>query len=96
MIRHICMFTIKEENKKESIAEFIRRAESLKALPQLKGYSVVTNAPGTPESNYDVALIFDFDNAQDLDIYQKSDLHVEFGKFVATIKKDRACIDHEF
>ena len=96
MIRHICMFTIQEENKAQNIAEFVRRAESMKALPQLRGYNVVTNAPGTPDSNYDVCLIFDFDSIEDLDIYQKSDLHVEFGKFVATIKKDRACIDHEF
>lgn len=29
MIRHICMFTLKEENKEEHIAEFMKRAESL-------------------------------------------------------------------
>ena len=71
MIRHVCMFTLKEENKENNIAEY------------------------TPDSNYDVALIFDFDSAQTLDAYQKSPQHVEFGEFVYTVRVNRACIDYE-
>ena len=32
MIRHVCMFTLKEENKENNIAEFMKRAEKLKEL----------------------------------------------------------------
>ena len=96
MIRHICMFTLKEENKEEIIKEFFERAEKLRELDMVKGFHVVRNAQGTPESNYDVALIFDFDTVETLDEYQTCSEHVEFGKFVSAVRVDRACIDYEF
>ncbi|MCI8356799.1 MAG: Dabb family protein [Lachnospiraceae bacterium] len=95
MIRHVCMFTLKEENKENNIAEFMKRAEKLKELETIKSFNVVRNAENTPDSNYDVALIFDFDSAQTLDAYQKSPQHVEFGEFVYTVRVNRACIDYE-
>lgn len=95
MIRHICMFTLKEESKEQNIIEFCERAEKLKALEVIKGFNVVRNVEKTPTSNYDVALIFDFDTVKDLDVYQKSQLHLEFGEFVASVRVNRACIDFE-
>ncbi|MBQ6805913.1 MAG: Dabb family protein [Lachnospiraceae bacterium] len=95
MIRHICMFTLKEDNKERSIVEFFERAEKLKELDIIKKFSIVRNAEKTPASNYDVALIFDFDTVETLDEYQKSQQHVEFGKFVSSVRVDRACIDYE-
>lgn len=96
MVRHICMFTLKEENKERNITEFLERAEKLRELDMIKKFSVVRNAEKTPASNYDVALIFDFDSTETLDAYQKSPLHIEFGEFVYTVRVDRACIDYEF
>ena len=61
----------------------------------IKQFNVVRNAEKTPDSNYDVALIFDFDTAETFDEYQKSQLHKEFGEFVYSIRVDRACIDYE-
>lgn len=95
MIRHICMFTLKEENKENSIKEFFERAEGLRELEMIKGFQVVQNDKRTPATNYDVALIFDFDTVEDLEAYQKAPQHVEFGKFVGTVRVDRACIDYE-
>ena len=95
MIRHICMFTLKEENKENNIAEFLKRAETLKQLEMIKGFSVVRNVENTPASNYDVALIFDFDSVEALDEYQTAPIHLEFAKFVGSVKVDRACIDYE-
>lgn len=95
MIRHVCMFTLKEENKESSITEFIRRAQKLKDLETIRQFNVVRNAKDTPDSNYDVALVFDFETAKDLDTYQKCPQHLEFGDFVASVKKERACIDYE-
>ena len=96
MIRHICMFTLKGENKEATISEFVERAQKLRELEMIKRFEVVTNVVGTPESNYDVSLIFDFDNIEALDEYQKSAIHVEFGKFVGSVREQRACIDYEF
>lgn len=95
MIRHVCMFTLKEENKERNIKEFFERAEKLKELEMIKRFQVVRNAEKTPASNYDVALIFDFDTVETLDQYQKSPQHVEFGEFVYSVRVDRACIDYE-
>lgn len=95
MIRHICMFTLKED-KAANAAEFVRRAESLKAIPTVRRFEVVTNDPRTPENNYNVSLIIDFDDVAGLDAYRVSPEHVAFGQFVGTIRIDRACIDYEF
>ena len=96
MIRHICMFTLKDEDKAQKIADFLARAEELKAIPGIQRFETVRNVAGTPATNYDVALIFDFDTVDDLNAYQKSPVHVDFGEFVYTIRVDRACIDYEF
>ena len=95
MIRHICMFTL-QEDKAANAAEFVRRAESLKAIPSVRRFEVVTNDHRTPESNYNVSLIIDFDDVEGLDAYRVSTEHVAFGQFVGTIRIDRACIDYEF
>ena len=95
MIRHICMFTLKEDNKEKNILEFFERAEKLRELDMIKQFKVVRNAEKTPDSNYDVALIFDFDTVETLDEYQQSQLHKDFGEFVYTIREQRACIDYE-
>ena len=90
------MFRLKDENKEELIKEFCDKAQSLKTIPQLKRFEVVTNDKRTPDTNYDVSLIFDFDSVEDLNTYQTSDTHVKFGAFVASVKEARACIDYEF
>ena len=95
MIRHICMFTLKEENKEDNIIEFLSRAEKLKELEMIRRFEVVRNAERTPVSNYDVALIFDFDTIEALNEYQTSKLHLEFGEFVGSVRVERACIDFE-
>lgn len=95
MIKHICMFTLKEDNREKNIIEFFERAEKLRELEIIKQFSIVRNAERTPASNYDVALIFDFDTVETLEEYQKSQQHMEFGEFVSSIRIDRACIDYE-
>ena len=89
MIRHVCMFTLKEENKEKNIEAFLERAEDLRTLEMIKTFQVVRNVEKTPASNYV------FDSTETLDAYQKSPEHVAFGEFVYTVRVDRACIDYE-
>ncbi len=96
MIRHICMFKLQEENKQENLKEALIRVESLRDLPQIKKFEVVTNVEGTPDTNYELSLIFDFESIADLNEYQKDPKHVEFGKFITSVRELRACIDYEF
>lgn len=93
MIRHICMFTL-QPDRAEHAAEFCRRAQVLKTIPSVRHFDVVCNAPDTPENNYDVALIIDFDDVAGLDAYRVSQEHVAFGQFTKTIRVERACIDY--
>ena len=96
MIRHICMFKLKEENKQVNLEELLIRVQSLRSIEQVRGFEVVCNAPGMPESNYDVSLIFDFETAEDLQTYQEHPTHKAFGSFIGQIRESRACIDYEF
>ena len=71
MIRHICMFKLKDENKEANLKEALRRLEEMREIPLIATFEVVTNAAAAPDSNYDLSLIFDFKNMDDLNAYQK-------------------------
>ncbi len=96
MIRHICMFKLKEENKAQNLQEVLVQAQKLKEIPTIQDFKVVTNAEGTPDTNYDLSLIFDFKSTKDLEDYQKHPKHLEFGTFISSIREQRACIDYEW
>ena len=95
MIRHICMFKYKEENKENNIKETFAKAEMLREIPQIKKFDIVRNVEGTPDSNYEISLIFDFDTIEELETYQADPRHVEFGNFIKSVREARACIDYE-
>ena len=96
MIRHICMFKLKEENKAADLMKFCERAKALEAIGEVRRFEVVCNGGDMPQSNYDAALIFDFDDKDALDRYQNHPVHKAFGAFVTGIREDRACIDYYF
>lgn len=100
MIRHIVMFELAEEaegkSRRENTEEAKLRAQALQGkIPDLKGYQVVTNSPEADKSNYDIALICDFEDMEGLENYQKHPAHKEFGAFITKVRKSRACIDFE-
>lgn len=94
MIRHICMFQLKNENKEAVLKEALERLEKMRDIDLIKRFEVVTNDKEAPESNYDLSLIFDFDSMEDLNTYQKDPLHLEFAKFITEARQNRACIDY--
>lgn len=96
MIRHICMFKLKEENKEANLKEALVRVEKLRNIEQIKRFEVVVNDKEAPDSNYELSLIFDFDDMKELEIYQKDQRHVEFGDFIKQVRESRACIDYKF
>ncbi len=96
MVRHICMFKLKEENKEANLKEALSRLEEVKKIPMISEALVVTNMEQAPESNYDFSLIFDFKSFEDLEAYQAHPTHVAFGKFITAVRENRACIDYEF
>ena len=63
---------------------------------QLKKGEIVINSKDAPQDNYTISLLCDFENIDDLNAYQVHPAHVEFGKFIGTVKTARACIDYEY
>ena len=96
MIRHICMFKLKDEDKEANLEGGTAPFGGDERDSLIATFEVVTNAAAAPDSNYDLSLIFDFKNMDDLNAYQKHPMHVEFGKFITAIRESRACIDYEF
>ncbi len=100
MIKHIVMFKLKEADGKteyENALEAQKRFDNVIAeVKELKKGEVVINSKDAPESNYTIALICEFDDIAALNAYQVHPVHVEFGKFIGTVKTDRACIDYEY
>lgn len=100
MLKHIVMFKIKATEGKsvyENAVEAKERFNSvIENVPELKSGEVVINSADAPDSNFTIALICDFENIEGLNAYQIHPAHVEFGKFIGTIKTDRACIDYEY
>lgn len=96
MIRHICMFKFKEENKEENLKEALVRVEALRGIEQIKRFEVVINDSDAPESNYEMSLIFDFNNMEELKTYQEDERHIAFGSYIKQVRESRACIDYRF
>lgn len=100
MIKHIVMFKLKATEDKteyENALEAKNRFDSVIAnVPQLKRGEVVINSADAPQDNYTIALLCDFETIDDLNAYQVHPAHIEFGKFIGTVKTDRACIDYEY
>ena len=73
------------------------KAEQLPAqIPQLKKLEVRLNSPSADPTNYEFALICDFETMDDLNTYQVHPAHVAFGQFIKPLREARACIDYEY
>ena len=99
MIRHIVMWTIKDEfegkNKLELSLIIKEKLESLQ--PEIHGLVSITVGIDTHviDNNYDVVLIFDFIDTDALDAYQVHPLHKEAGVFIKSVATGRCCVDYK-
>lgn len=101
MIKHIVMFKFQAEvNGKtamENAREAKEKAEQLPVqIPQLKKLEVQLNHMNADPTNYEFALICDFETIDDLNAYQVHPAHVAFGQFIKPLREARACIDYEY
>ena len=101
MIKHICMFKMKENaNGKSGYENAVEAAARLEdfmcKIPSLKKIEAKVNAKAAPQDNYELVLICDFEDIDGLNEYQKHPVHVEFAKMLGELRESRACIDYEF
>ena len=98
MVKHIVLWDFKEElNDEERSVAAINLKDTLEPLSsQIEGVvslKVVINEMSG--STKEIALISEFVSEEALNAYQIHPLHVEAGKYVKTVTKDRVCFDFE-
>lgn len=98
MIKHIVMWTLKDEYKgkpKDEIAnELKKRLLALEnKIDLIKSIEVGINAIH-PEKNHDVVLITEFDSFDDLANYSTHPDHMNVVDFVKEISTGRAAVDY--
>ena len=101
MINHLAMSLLpahaEGKTKQETIEEAKKRLSVFEAeIPTLKKLVVAINDEKAAESNYELALICDFDDIVGLNAYQMHPTHKAFGAFITPLRESRACIDYEF
>lgn len=96
MIKHIVLWTIKDEEDKSSVLPLLKsKLEALvKEIDVLKKIEVGFNYNNTPAA-YDVALYSEFLTKADLDAYIIHPAHQAVGIYVKSVVKDRVVVDYE-
>lgn len=88
--------------KGESDAERRANAETARAaleslresVPQVRALTVGVDL-GESDGNWDVVLVLDVDSREDLEGYIAHPAHVEVAGLIASLRGQRACVDHE-
>lgn len=98
MIKHIVMWKLKEVaecgDRVQNARKMKHDLEALKTkIPQIRHIEVGVNSIPS-EASYDVVLYSEFNNEQDLEIYQKHPEHLKVAEFVATVRERRAVVDY--
>lgn len=102
MVKHIVMFKLKDADGKTARENAVTAKEMADKLPSLvpsiRKLEARINSQDAPESNFEFALICDFEDMAALDEYQNHPEHKKFGAFIASVRADggRACIDYEY
>ncbi len=99
MIKHIVMWTIKEEpggtTKNEVLPKLRSMLEGLKdSIPAVQKLEVGFNF-NTSATAYDIVLYSEFRSREDLDTYQKHPEHVRVGDYIGKVRNLRAVVDYE-
>lgn len=98
MIRHIVMWKLKNFPKAEIKTLNISRLKDelyhlKKEIIHIKALNVGINL--NPENEYDIVLESEFDNINDLLLYQNHPAHLRLVKYLKTISDLKAAVDYE-
>lgn len=97
MVKHIVMWNIQESlNKEETLHTLKATLEGLMGRVEvLRKVEVGFNYNESP-SSHEVVLYSEFDTKEDLETYLVHPAHVEAGKYVRSVVKDRVVVDYEY
>jgi hypothetical protein len=97
MIKHIVLWKLKEistEGTKDETSVLLKnKLLSLKnIIPEIITIEVGINTPEV-QGNFDIVLMVEFANLQDLDVYQNHPAHLKVVEFVKLVREERVAID---
>jgi phenylalanyl-tRNA synthetase alpha subunit len=101
MIKHIVFFCLAEnaegKSKAENAALIKSQLENLKNfIPEIKKIEVGINIPNAKKTDFDIALYSEFNNFEELDVYQEHPEHKRVAAYIGKVKTARAAVDYEF
>ncbi|MCH5327796.1 MAG: Dabb family protein [Coprobacter sp.] len=99
MVKHIVLFKLKETvapaEKQAIMEQFKSGLEALKTkIPVLRHIEVGINM--NPAESFDMALVTEFDNMDDLQTYATHPEHVAVTQIIKDVKEGRSCVDYVF
>ncbi len=101
MVKHIVFFHLLDEAEGKTKLE---NAQIIKAgldslidlVPCLKHAEVGINIPNAANTNYDLALICDFETWEDLNTYATHPEHVKVASYIGKCRDARSAVDYEY
>ncbi|MBK9330202.1 MAG: Dabb family protein [Sphingobacteriales bacterium] len=95
MIKHIVCWKLKEHEKNGNAQRVKQLLEDLKDIGFIERIEVGINSEDTPQDNWDVVLIAEFNTLEDLNRYQAHPRHKEAGAFIKSVVEQRVCVDYK-
>jgi hypothetical protein len=96
-IRHIVLWKLAAEDADTRALHAEQIAERLHTLPpviaEIRRLEIGANV-AYPQTNWDLALVVDFDDVEGLEAYQVHPAHVEVATFVRSVVAERASVDY--
>jgi hypothetical protein len=98
MLKHIVMWKLKDAaegaSKKENALKIKASLEQLKSkIKEVKFLEVGISISDAPDF-YDVVLTTEFEDAKDLETYQKNPDHVKAAEFIGKVRLERKVVDY--
>ena len=95
-MKHIVMWKLKEQaegkSKQENAVLMKQMLESLKdKIPEIVSLEIGIEIGNS--ANYDIVLISEFENKEDLQKYMNHPEHVKVSEFVSKVKEERKAVD---
>lgn len=98
MIKHIVMMKLKRDENSDFQKNILKLETMLNALKSqidcIKNFEVGINISDRPAA-YDIVLVAEFDNAEDLSIYRFHPDHTKVVEFIREVVADSKVIDYQ-
>lgn len=98
MLKHVVMVKLKSSIEGNEKTNKLQKLKSMldglpASIPEIKHLETGINVSESPAA-YDLVLITDFENGQDLDVYRKHSKHQEVLRFINDIKENIVVVDY--